>query len=318
MPSIDKNLIEKYIKGLCTPEEMDQVHQWIDERDTEAYPVFFSERKYQRKEYKNWNKLAATLDGLMPLPKRRKPIISCLLPYAAVLTLFFASICIYNYYTGKLWWTGEQFKTDYGETKQVNLSDGSVAILNAMSRLKIPKDYGKEKRELYLVGEAYFKVQKDKERPFVVYSNHVAIKALGTSFNVSSYTGDEIAVSLHEGSVEVEKTKVDEPAEPIVLLPGEEAVYAKGGQVHKSSFSEKERMGWMEHVLFFKDAGITQVIRQLERYYGVTFDYTRIKNRNWKLNGEYKNLSLKEVLESLSFNYNIRYHITGNKITLLP
>ncbi|TZF81490.1 DUF4974 domain-containing protein [Pedobacter sp. BS3] len=316
MQPVDRALIEKYIKGQCTPEEEEQIHLWIDANDADEYPFFLSEKRYRRREQKNWKRLISVLEGLKPLPKYRSWEAKHLLRYAAVLA-FIAGVWLFNHYTGGvLWWTGEKFKTGYGETRQVNLPDGSVVMLNVMSELKIPEDYGKSRRELYLTGEGYFKVQKDKSRPFIVYSNHISTTALGTVFNVSAYPGEETFVSLERGMVKIQDEKKSQGSNVIILKPGEEVTWHENKKLHKNHFSAKERLSWTEHVLYFKDAGIEKVISDLERYYGVTFDYSALTDRDWKLNGEYKNLSLKEILESLSFNYNIHYRIEKDKVIL--
>jgi transmembrane sensor len=321
MQPVDRNLIEKYINGQCTPEEEERLHSWIDSNDSDNYPSFLTEKKYKYREQKGWRRLSSSLGELESTPVRRLFSFDFLLRYVAVLA-FLAGIWAFNSYTnGLLWWEGQKFTTGYGETKQIYLEDGSVVIINSMSELKISNDYGKNKRELYLKGEGYFKVHKDKESPFIVYSNGISTKALGTQFNVSAYPEDKkVTVSLQEGKVEVKKmNSAAEDPETIFLSKGEEVTCQTGKAIKipaKNTFSDKDRLSWKEHILYFKDEGIEEVLGKLERFYGVSFEYSALKGNEWKLNGEYKNQSLKDVLESLSFNYNINYQITGNKVIL--
>src|SRR5690606_39329530 len=99
MPPINRNLIEKYIHGRCTPEEEELIHSWIDKNDADEYPSFLAESKYWHKEQKNWKRLASSLEGLKPLPARRKPVLSFLLRYAAVLAILVSSAWLLNNYT---------------------------------------------------------------------------------------------------------------------------------------------------------------------------------------------------------------------------
>ncbi|HYH57063.1 MAG TPA: DUF4974 domain-containing protein, partial [Anseongella sp.] len=123
-------------------------------------------------------------------------------------------------------------------------------------------------------------------------------------------------VSLRKGKVAVKRTDTQESHAPVFILkPGEEATYREG-QLLKSRFIRKERLSWKEQVLYFRDAGLEEVVRKLERYYGVRFDCRDLENTSWKLTGEYRQQSLGDVLESLSFNYGIKYEISGNQVKL--
>src|SRR5699024_10817305 len=93
----------------------------------------------------------------------------------------------------------------YGKRFQIKLADGSHVFLNAGSSLRYPVKFPKEgKREVFLTGEAYFDIEEDKDRPFIVEANEVKINVLGTRFNVSSFSKEETAeVALVEGSVDL-------------------------------------------------------------------------------------------------------------------
>ena len=319
MQLIDRALIEKYLNDQCSPEEEEIIHLWIDNNDADNYPSVLSEAKYLNKEKKTWKRLSAELEGLQLQHSNHKHLsFNFLLRCAAVFFLLLTSIWALNSFTnGMFWWKGDQYTTGYGETRQINLQDGSVVMLNAMSELKVSRDYGKNKRELYLKGEGYFKVQKDKHRPFIVYTKDIASRALGTQFNVSAYPEDkQVIVSLQEGKLEVKRLRSESVSQEAVFLgQGQEVSYASH-QLLKKTFKDKERLSWKEHILYFKDNNMENVLGRLSRFYGVSFDYSALKDNHWKLNGEYKNQSLNDVLESLSFNYSFRYQIIGDKVIL--
>src|SRR5690606_8991043 len=144
-------------------------------------------------------------------------------------------------------------------------------------------------RELFLTGEAYFKVKKNTDKPFIVYANETATTALGTEFNVSAYREeDKTIVSLKEGKVEVKEASQGDQNK-VILNPGEEASIQQNQTITKGTFSEMERLGWrIEHLLIFKDASIEEVLGKLRRHYGVKFNYSALKNKQWKLTGEFK------------------------------
>lgn len=319
MSPLDRSLLRKYLEDKCTPEEENAVHQWFDLNNAAEYPGALSEKGYGHKEQKIWKRLAGSLEGLRPLSGRRKPANKMLFRYAAAAAILLCSTWLFNEFTGgALWWKGQRYGTGYGETKRVSLADGSIITLNAASELKVPGNYGKQTRELYLEGEAYFEVKKDTSRVFIVYSGNISTTALGTVFNVSAYTGDgKTIVSLREGKVAVKRTGKEEENMPaLMLIPGEEVMYSGNGKMIKSGFNRKERLSWKSQVLYFRDAGLKEVINKLERHYGVKFEYESLQNVQWNLTGEYRQQSLRDILESLSFNYGIRYEINGNHVRL--
>src|SRR5690606_6830780 len=128
--------------------------------------------------------------------------------------------------------------------------------------------------------------------------------------NISAYPeGKKTTVSLIRGKVEVRKLS-ERRAVEVTLTPGEEAELEKGNMRIREDFSDAERIGWRnDKLLVFRDAEIDEVLQKLRRYYGVTFDYSAIEMRDWKLTGEYKEQSLIEVMESLAFNYDIDFKI---------
>jgi transmembrane sensor len=103
------------------------------------------------------------------------------------------------------------------------LTDGSSVTLNSDSRLKYPANFAGPSREVYLTGEAYFTIQKDAEHPFIIHTNKMTIRVLGTSFNVRCYPDDDaMETTLIQGSIEV--TFPDRPADKIILKPTDKLV----------------------------------------------------------------------------------------------
>ncbi|WP_431198411.1 FecR family protein [Mucilaginibacter sp. P25] len=84
---------------------------------------------------------------------------------------------------------------------RIVLSDGTQVWLNSVSSLRFPFSFLGKTREVYLTGEAFFKVAKNAAHPFIVHTGQTDVKVLGTEFNVNTYHADEIVTSLVEGSV---------------------------------------------------------------------------------------------------------------------
>ena len=314
-----KELLEKYMQGNCTPAEEAFIYEWLDSNDADD-TYTSTEAKFMDRERRIWRNLQKNLPGLhRPSAYHQlKTHFSTIYKYAAVAVLLLAFTCVFNTMSnGILWWTGETYSTAFGEIKEISLTDGSVVTLNAMSVLKVPADYNQHLRNLYLDGEAYFKVRRDAKKAFLVYANGIETKALGTEFNVSAYKEDgNTVVSLKKGKVEVKETEFKERNE-VILNPGEEASIGKNLKLIKGKFSDYERLGWRDdQALIFKNADMEEVLGKLRRHYGVVFNASKLKNKDWKLTGEFKAQSLTDVLESLSFNYNLKYTINDKEVTL--
>ena len=102
-----------------------------------------------------------------------------------------------------------------GEQKQITLPDGTTAYLNSGTLLVYPQKFTGDIRSVYLIGEANFDVKKDKQHPFIVKTNHLKVKVLGTKFNVHAYAEDEkTTTTLESGSVVVQKANNEEYHHP--------------------------------------------------------------------------------------------------------
>ncbi|MFR5660052.1 MAG: FecR domain-containing protein [Butyricimonas faecihominis] len=92
-------------------------------------------------------------------------------------------------------------QTPRGGEYQITLADGSIVQLNSATQLKFPVVFDKEKREVYLTGEAFFEVQKDEKRPFYVIADGIKIRVYGTSFNVNTHDKERVQTVLVEGLI---------------------------------------------------------------------------------------------------------------------
>ena len=207
-----------------------------------------------------------------------------------------------------------QIRIPYGKTFNVTLSDGTHICLNAGSTLKFPVRFiNGMKREVFLEGEAFFDVAKDKLHPFVVNANDVRVKVLGTKFNVSSYAEEKVINTvLVEGSVAL-STAV-RPNEKTMLTPGYKGGFDKSGNAAFSLEKVDTRFytNWMKGEIVFKGVGFKEILSKLERTYNVS-----IKNNNntlggVKFSGSFdKNIeSINDVMDAMSKIHPFNYEIT--------
>lgn len=157
-----------------------------------------------------------------------------------------------------------------GERLQVLFQDGSKACLNAGSSIRYPKKFGLFDRKVFLEGEAWFQVEKNKNRPFIVDVSAVKVHVTGTSFNVKAYKEDnKISVALESGSVEIESSSCN----TYQLKPGDKAIFDKQSGICKI-FRDKEvemYSAWKVNRLFFRETSVSEVLKTLSRTYNVEF-----------------------------------------------
>ncbi len=159
----------------------------------------------------------------------------------------------------------------YGKRSEIILSDGSRAWLNSGSTLEFPSSFSGEKREVVLYGEMYIEVEPDKAKPFVVRTAEYDVRVYGTKFNVSSYTGVQSTVVLVEGSVGL---SIDTKKEELKLSPNEQAIfYNETKSFETKEVDIEEFTSWKDGYLTFKDTPVTEVLKQIERYYNLSFEY---------------------------------------------
>ncbi len=210
------------------------------------------------------------------------------------------------------------YSSSAGERKTLELADGSSVILNSNSTLKIPSDFNVEKRNLQLTGEAFFDVAKNKEKPFIVSSKNISVKALGTSFKVRSYDFDTaMRVALLEGKVDVKSFANDHHFSQL-LLPGEEAgINAVSANIVKSRFNISAENNWKEDKLIFRDASLPEIAQQLEYWYGLKVNLEIANAKKVRFNGEFFNTDINKVLAAITYVNKLTYSLNNKEITII-
>lgn len=151
----------------------------------------------------------------------------------------------------------------------LELADGSRIWVNANTRVVYPVTFEEKKREIYVEGEIYIEVTPDKERPFIVKSNKMDIRVLGTSFNVSAYdTNSEVSVVLVSGKVNV---RTDNQTES-VLEPSDRLSYEKGSTNIKK-VNVENYISWKDGYYAFDNEYFSTVLDKLSNYYGKKISY---------------------------------------------
>lgn len=197
-----------------------------------------------------------------------------------------------------------------GKTYQLILSDGTHIHLNSESELIYPTLFTGNKREVTLIGEAFFEVAKDKEKPFIVKANEMEINVLGTTFNVCSYAKDKtISTTLIEGSVSVRANQGDTQ----IIKPSEQFTYNKeNDRTNIRTVDTELYTSWIDGKYIFKHATLDEIINKLQLWYDFTVVYQDecLKNNRYSLIAE-KDIDLDKLLEVISYTSEVKLERTG-------
>ena len=209
----------------------------------------------------------------------------------------------------------------YGKKSQLVLADGTKVWLNAGSRMAFPSEFTGSQRTVFLEGEAYFEVAHNAAQPFVVNAGEVALKVLGTRFNISAYIADAtVETVLLEGRVSLsDNSSKAISKKEIMLAPSQKAVFGKESrQFEVGIVSDAELYtAWVSGWFRFSQESLFSVLRKLERYYNVQFVCERDFPSGDLISGKLDlKDSLEQVMLALSDVSGIEYRINENNITI--
>jgi len=164
-----------------------------------------------------------------------------------------------------------QLVIPYGKNSSIQLPDGTMAYLNAGSRLIYPSFFTGKIREVFLIGEGFFDVVPDKNNPFVVQTNDLKVEVLGTRFNVSAYPSDNmIETVLVEGKVKISPNSNNPFRKEYVLEANELASYNRtSAETRISAVDVSNYVSWHNGFLNFDSSDLSRITKKLERYYNI-------------------------------------------------
>ncbi|MBP9997846.1 MAG: FecR domain-containing protein [Bacteroidales bacterium] len=191
-----------------------------------------------------------------------------------------------------------------GTGTEAVLPDGTKVRLNAESSLRLADDFGTGFRDVTLEGEGYFEVSHDAGRPFRVFAGETCVTVKGTTFNVRSYEDEpEITVSLLEGSV-----MLSTPSSEATLTPGFCAVVSCGCDDILVETADPSASAWTRGIFVFSDKSIPEILRSVERNYGVHFTYDDNLFGTERFTGNISyNLSIDEILAYVDVDRKYRW-----------
>ena len=215
-----------------------------------------------------------------------------------------------NYNTAMETWV--EIKAPAWTRAQFSLPDGTTGWLNSSSSIKYNGIFSKD-RQITLMGEAFFDVAKDEKRPFVVHTEEVAIRVLGTRFNIASYQNEKnIEVVLEEGKIEFISAEMDDSH---LMNPNDLIIYDKTlKSISTETIQAEKYTSWTDGKLVFRNDPIDVVARRLERWYNIEVEIKGNLSYDFRLRATFVDENLEEVLYFLRRSLPIDYRIEDRKI----
>lgn len=322
-PDID-DLIVLYLTGRASPEQRERLETWMKASDRNR-AVFekvksvwtapaSTELNKRRQEQRDRIWSAGTAD----VPTESRQLASRWWLRAAASVLIVVAVG-----WGATQWMNEaavpiamiEMSNAAGMKSSYTLMDGTEVWLNAESTLRYPEQFSDTLRWVELVGEAFFDVTPDADRPFVVKAGNTRTEVLGTAFNIEAYDEhDYIKVSLLEGKVNVQNSRADLLS---ALAPGEQLLFSTTEEEFSiQRFDYALTFGWKDGTLMLDGADLETFRQVLEKWYGVNTVIIGDPGRDWEIRARYDNENLENVMRDVAFNKNFSYELNGNNLIM--
>jgi transmembrane sensor len=262
--------------------------------------------------------------------------------------LWMATICLLVAMAAGLgyWgWSGKEravewsiVQTKPGSKSRITLPDGTLVVLNAGSILSYPNDFGQKKREVKLTGEGYFEVVKMAAHPFIIHTQTIDVKVLGTSFNIRAYADEShTETALISGGVEV--IVKDARQQHITLSPHQKLLVSNTitrpevkqqdtTTTYNKSLIALERIvtdrkdstiqetAWIDNKFVYRNESFLQLIKRMERWYGITVICKNQQLLNSSFTGNVQEESLEQLLKVLQQSKHFEYNINAQTVVI--
>jgi len=208
----------------------------------------------------------------------------------------------------------------HGKTFKLKLSDGTIVHMNAGSSTRYPIKFIKgSNRKIFITGEAYLDVTKDPSHPFIVNSNYLNIRVLGTKFNINSYPEDDVTeIVLVEGSVSLyDESKIYDIKSSALLKPKHKAIFTrKNKDIQIHPVNTNIYTSWRNGELVFRDMTFNNILKKMERHYNITIINNNSNLSKTIFNASFGIVPIEKVLQELREVYGISYTINNRTITI--
>ena len=194
----------------------------------------------------------------------------------------------------------------------LTLSDGTMIYLNSESTLSFPVKFQGKERKVYLTGEAYFKVAKNTEHPFVVTAGELEVLVTGTTFGVRAYKDEkDIQTTLESGQVTV---RVE--GKSVKLVPNKQVLFNKSTMgLEVRDVDVDLYLAWVDGRLVYDNCPLEKILTYLGRWYNIDVFYSRDELRSYQFSlNMKKHEEFTQVLELIGKTGEVQFEIKDNTV----
>lgn len=203
--------------------------------------------------------------------------------------------------------------TEYAQS-EITLSDGSTVFLNANSKLIYPEKFEGNSRTVELIGEGFFEITPDPEKPFIITANNAEIKVLGTKFNVLAYKNiSKVEVLVESGMVSLSSKNDKKNA---ILLEKGEFGFLNDNMLQESLVPTPNYLSWKTKIMDFRNEDLVSVLEVINHTYGTNIKLKGEPLKELKLTSKYNNIHLDTLLQSICIAFNLEKSEINNQIIL--
>lgn len=317
-----EQVISRYLNGEYSQADQEELNRWLAQSEENNRTFFEIKDVWDASLKKEERTKEALLSFYREKASGRNPLVSLVRQWkaaagiAAALAIGFFTMLVLNMMKNDIPDTYSEcsmvtVNVPLGSKSRVALADSTVVFLNSGSELQYPSVFTDGKREVSLVGEAFFKVKSDTVNPFIVKTNDYAIRVTGTQFNVCAYGDDSFSkVSLQEGQVGVLFPCKNEPVD---IVPGQQLYLNREEKKYLVTGSDVEvESSWKDGEFRYKEISFHELIKRLERWYDVTLTYSSPRLDEMFYSGNFRNQeTIWQVLDGLKLTTPIDYRKKG-------
>lgn len=310
---MDKKILQRYVEGNVTNEEIVTVVDWLDE-DESHVREFMALHKLNDISLLNQ---AARSQILLKKKKRisLRRISYELIKIAAIFLLFWGgSKLLHTASTEEKITTWQTLYVPAGQRAELILPDSTRVWVNARTRLVYPTTFGKDCRQVKLNGEAYFDVTHKKEHPFIVETSQMDIQVLGTEFNVTAYADSpDFEVSLLRGCIELQSPRLSRS----YRMQEKEHVRMQNDKLIVDNISDYDYFRWKEGIICFNNESVAKIIEKLKLYYDIDIVVHNQKFLKSRYTGKFRTKDgIEQVLKVLQIEHRFTY-VKNNDLNLI-
>jgi transmembrane sensor len=297
----------RYSKGLSSKEERQKIEIWLEQAESEDLQDTAGEE--ERLDLV-WEKLKSHTERPEPLSRWRQSR-SLFTKVAATLLLVagFGWFFLKVEHPVTTATTAGKMKTVVTGNRQrltVTLPDGSVIQMNTSSELSYPEKFTGKLRLVKFNGEALFSIARNEAMPFVIKTDSVSTKVLGTKFNLRSYRNEKMtALTVLHGKVQFGRSGAQD--EQLILTKDMQGMVIEGKKAYSRIINAEKATGWQSNTFDMDDQRLDVVAEQLATWYGVKVVIQSEKLKSVTVTGTYKNASLIKIMEGLAYSTGLKY-----------